>query len=84
MEQLGSSYDLARMLADYRANGGRIRQKGTSDPFGSAGPAAGGCRQNRGVDIPLNPRMKDDSEDDKTSKQKDLGWTPKVSRVRLY
>ncbi|XP_013887897.1 1-phosphatidylinositol 3-phosphate 5-kinase isoform X2 [Austrofundulus limnaeus] len=76
VEQLGSSHDLARMLADYRANGGRIRPRGTSDPFGS-----GGCGQNRGADTSLKPRMKADSEEEKTSKQKDLGWTPKLDSL---
>lgn len=83
VEQLATSHNLARMLADYRASGGRIQQRGPIDPFGSAGHAAAGCGQSRGVDMTLKPRLKADSEDEKTSKQKDLGLTPKVSRVRL-
>ncbi|XP_017276675.1 1-phosphatidylinositol 3-phosphate 5-kinase isoform X4 [Kryptolebias marmoratus] len=78
VEQLGSSHDLARMLADFRANGGRIRQKGASDPFGSAGPTAGGGGQNRGADVAPKPRVKADGEEEKTSKQNDLGWSPKL------
>uniref|UniRef100_A0A669E192 Phosphoinositide kinase, FYVE finger containing n=1 Tax=Oreochromis niloticus TaxID=8128 RepID=A0A669E192_ORENI len=36
VEQLSNSQNLAEMLADYRAKGGRIRQRETSDPFNSA------------------------------------------------
>uniref|UniRef100_A0AAX7W436 1-phosphatidylinositol-3-phosphate 5-kinase n=1 Tax=Astatotilapia calliptera TaxID=8154 RepID=A0AAX7W436_ASTCA len=35
VEQLSNSQNLAEMLADYRAKGGRIRQKETHDPFNS-------------------------------------------------
>uniref|UniRef100_A0A8C5CS57 1-phosphatidylinositol-3-phosphate 5-kinase n=1 Tax=Gadus morhua TaxID=8049 RepID=A0A8C5CS57_GADMO len=41
VEQVNGSSGLARMLADYRAQGGRIRQRDGSDPFGSAGPVRG-------------------------------------------
>uniref|UniRef100_A0A8D3E4Z4 1-phosphatidylinositol 3-phosphate 5-kinase n=1 Tax=Scophthalmus maximus TaxID=52904 RepID=A0A8D3E4Z4_SCOMX len=34
VEQLNGSQGLAKMLADYRAKGGRIRQREASDPFG--------------------------------------------------
>ena len=77
MEHLNSSQDLARMLADYRANGGRIRQKEAGDPFGSAGPAAAG--QNRAADALIKPLAKADNEEEKTGKQGDISWTPKVS-----
>lgn len=72
VEHLGSSKDLARMLADYRASGGRIRQKEAADPFGSAGPRAGAGCQGR---LP----GKADGEEDKQNKQSDTSWTPKVS-----
>lgn len=67
VEHLGSSKDLARMLADYRASGGRIRQKEALDPFGSAGPRA-------------TPKLpgKADSEEDKQNKPSDPSWTSKV------
>uniref|UniRef100_A0A8D3E602 1-phosphatidylinositol 3-phosphate 5-kinase n=1 Tax=Scophthalmus maximus TaxID=52904 RepID=A0A8D3E602_SCOMX len=35
VEQLNGSQGLAKMLADYRAKGGRIRQREASDPFGA-------------------------------------------------
>ncbi|MED6249679.1 hypothetical protein ATANTOWER_018044, partial [Ataeniobius toweri] len=74
---LSSSQDLARMLADYRAKGGRIRQKETGDPFGSAGPAAAGSSQNRVPDIPVKVLGKADSEEEKSGKQGDMNWTQK-------
>uniref|UniRef100_A0A8C9ZSR6 1-phosphatidylinositol 3-phosphate 5-kinase n=1 Tax=Sander lucioperca TaxID=283035 RepID=A0A8C9ZSR6_SANLU len=40
IEQLNSSQDLAKMLADYRAKGGRIRQREATDPFNTASTAA--------------------------------------------
>ncbi|MEQ2195284.1 hypothetical protein XENOCAPTIV_010183, partial [Xenoophorus captivus] len=69
---LSSSQDLARMLADYRAKGGRIRQKETGDPFGSAGPAAAGSSQNRVADIPVKVLGKADSEEEKSGKQGEM------------
>ncbi|XP_035994682.1 1-phosphatidylinositol 3-phosphate 5-kinase isoform X4 [Fundulus heteroclitus] len=78
VEHLSSSQDLARMLADYRAKGGRIRQRETSDPFGSAGPAAAGSSQNRVPDIPVKALRKANSEDEKMGKQSDTNWTPKL------
>ncbi|XP_072253642.1 1-phosphatidylinositol 3-phosphate 5-kinase isoform X3 [Leuresthes tenuis] len=76
VEHLTSSQDLARMLADYRANGGRIRQKEAGDPFGSAGPAAAG--QNRAADALIKLLAKADNEEEKTGKQGDISWTPKL------
>ncbi|XP_054870967.1 1-phosphatidylinositol 3-phosphate 5-kinase isoform X5 [Amphiprion ocellaris] len=70
VEQLSGSQDLARMLADYRAKGGRIQQRGSSDPF-SAG-------QNRAVDGPVKGPVKADSEEEKPSKQSDVSWAPKL------
>uniref|UniRef100_A0A665WFA7 1-phosphatidylinositol-3-phosphate 5-kinase n=1 Tax=Echeneis naucrates TaxID=173247 RepID=A0A665WFA7_ECHNA len=37
VEQLNTCQDLAKMLADYRAQGGRIRQRESADIFGPAG-----------------------------------------------
>lgn len=65
------------MLADYRANGGRIRQKEVCDPFCSA---AGG--QSRAADALMRPPAKADGEEDKMNKQNDMSWTPKVRTVR--
>ncbi|XP_054915825.1 1-phosphatidylinositol 3-phosphate 5-kinase isoform X5 [Poeciliopsis prolifica] len=79
VDHLSSSQDLARMLADYRAKGGRIRQKEASDAFGSAGPAAAGSSsQNRAPDVPVKPLGKAESEEEKTGKQNDVNWTPKL------
>lgn len=66
------------MLADYRAKGGRIRQKEPSDPFGSAGPTAASSSQNK---VPDKAFRKTDSEEEKTGKQSDTNWTPKVPFV---
>lgn len=68
------------MVADYRAKGGRIRQKEMSDPFNSATAAAGG--QSRAADIPVKAPVKSDSEEEKPSKQSEMNWAPKVSIVR--
>lgn len=73
IEQLNSSQDLAKMLADYRAKGGRIRQKEGGDPFSAA---ANG--QSRATDAPVKQPVKADSEEEKPSKQSDMSWTPKV------
>ncbi|XP_028250025.1 1-phosphatidylinositol 3-phosphate 5-kinase isoform X1 [Parambassis ranga] len=73
IEQLNSSQDLAKMLADYRAKGGRIRQKEGGDPFSAA---ANG--QNRATDAPVKHPVKADSEEEKPSKQSDMSWTPKL------
>lgn len=65
VEQLNSSQDLAEMLADYRAKGGRIQQREAGDPFSAAGAA--------------KPAARSDSEGEKPSRQNDLAWSPKVS-----
>ncbi|XP_028848292.1 1-phosphatidylinositol 3-phosphate 5-kinase isoform X2 [Denticeps clupeoides] len=70
-EQLGSSQDLARMLADFRAKGGRIRQKG-ADPF--TAPPAPPTRDALGNRMP----SKADSEEEKPAGQNDLTWTAKM------
>ncbi|KAM6934766.1 1-phosphatidylinositol 3-phosphate 5-kinase isoform 3-T3 [Xenentodon cancila] len=71
--QLSSSQDLARMLADYRAKGGRIRQKEVCDPFCST---AGG--QSRVAETATKAPAKTDVEEDKMNKQNDMSWTPKL------
>uniref|UniRef100_A0A4W6F6H9 1-phosphatidylinositol 3-phosphate 5-kinase n=1 Tax=Lates calcarifer TaxID=8187 RepID=A0A4W6F6H9_LATCA len=57
VEQLNSSQDLAKMLADYRAKGGRIRQRETTDPFSiaSTAPPVGG--QSRAGEAPVKPPL---------------------------
>uniref|UniRef100_A0A7N6BBM4 1-phosphatidylinositol 3-phosphate 5-kinase n=1 Tax=Anabas testudineus TaxID=64144 RepID=A0A7N6BBM4_ANATE len=47
IDQLNSNQDLAKMLADYRAKGGRIQQKEATDPFNNASAAATVCGQSR-------------------------------------
>ncbi|KAM9346936.1 1-phosphatidylinositol 3-phosphate 5-kinase [Symphorus nematophorus] len=77
VEQLSSSQDLAKMLADYRAKGGRIRQReATTDPFSTAGAAA--PVSGRVVDTTVKPPVKTDSEEEKPSKQNDMSWAPKL------
>ncbi|XP_061579181.1 1-phosphatidylinositol 3-phosphate 5-kinase isoform X3 [Cololabis saira] len=71
--QLNSSQDLARMLADYRAKGGRIRQKEVGDPFCS--PASS---QSRATETASKAPAKTDVEEDKMNKQNDMSWTPKL------
>ncbi|XP_044222711.1 1-phosphatidylinositol 3-phosphate 5-kinase isoform X2 [Thunnus albacares] len=78
VEQLGSSQDLAKMLAEYRAKGGRIRQREAADPFGTASTAAPVSSQSRTVDAPVKPPVKADSEEEKPSKQNDMSWAPKM------
>lgn len=79
VQQLSSSQDLARMLADYRAKGGRIRQKETSDPFSGVGSAAPVSGQGRVGEAAAKQPVKSDSEEEKPSKQNDMNWSPKVS-----
>ncbi|XP_050933614.1 1-phosphatidylinositol 3-phosphate 5-kinase isoform X2 [Lates calcarifer] len=78
VEQLNSSQDLAKMLADYRAKGGRIRQRETTDPFSiaSTAPPVGG--QSRAGEAPVKPPVKADSEEEKPNKQNEMNWTPKL------
>uniref|UniRef100_A0A1A7YJS6 1-phosphatidylinositol 3-phosphate 5-kinase n=1 Tax=Iconisemion striatum TaxID=60296 RepID=A0A1A7YJS6_9TELE len=75
VEQLGTGQNLAKMLADYRANGGRIQQKESSNPFGSTGPAGGPSRV---PDLLVRPPVKTNDEEVKTSRQTDVGWTSKL------
>ncbi|CAG02599.1 unnamed protein product, partial [Tetraodon nigroviridis] len=76
VEQLSNSHNLARMLADYRAKGGRIQHSEATDPFcvsSSSAPASG---QNRAADGAAKAPVKTDSEEEKPNKQND--WTPKL------
>ncbi|XP_055021773.1 1-phosphatidylinositol 3-phosphate 5-kinase isoform X2 [Boleophthalmus pectinirostris] len=70
-EQLGTSQDLAKMLADYRAKGGRIRQRDNIDQF--AIPSVNGHTK-----AEAKCPVKADSEEDKPSKSNDLSWAPKL------
>ncbi|XP_073711341.1 1-phosphatidylinositol 3-phosphate 5-kinase isoform X5 [Misgurnus anguillicaudatus] len=62
-EHLSSSQDLARMLADYRAQGGRIRQREEMQ-FREAPPA--------------KAPIKSDSEEDKGAGQNEMSWASKL------
>ncbi|XP_029980535.1 1-phosphatidylinositol 3-phosphate 5-kinase isoform X2 [Sphaeramia orbicularis] len=73
IEQLNSSQELAKMLADYRAKGGRIRQRETTDRFA---PIISG--QSKVGETQLKLPAKADSEEEKPSKQNDLSWAPKL------
>uniref|UniRef100_A0A8D3CTT9 1-phosphatidylinositol 3-phosphate 5-kinase n=1 Tax=Scophthalmus maximus TaxID=52904 RepID=A0A8D3CTT9_SCOMX len=65
VEQLNGSQGLAKMLADYRAKGGRIRQREASDPRAAA-------------EAPVRHALKADSEEEKPSKQNDMSWATKL------
>uniref|UniRef100_A0A8C4P1J9 1-phosphatidylinositol 3-phosphate 5-kinase n=1 Tax=Dicentrarchus labrax TaxID=13489 RepID=A0A8C4P1J9_DICLA len=78
VEQLSSSQDLAKMLADYRAKGGRIRQREATDPFTAANTAAPVSSQSRAGEATVKPPVKNDSEEEKPSKQTDMSWAPKL------
>ncbi|XP_073329437.1 1-phosphatidylinositol 3-phosphate 5-kinase isoform X2 [Pagrus major] len=78
VEQLSSSQDLAKMLADYRAKGGRIRQREAPDPFNTASSAAPVSGQSRAGDTTVKPPVKSDSEEEKPSKQNEMSWAPKL------
>uniref|UniRef100_A0A8C7GBW6 1-phosphatidylinositol 3-phosphate 5-kinase n=1 Tax=Oncorhynchus kisutch TaxID=8019 RepID=A0A8C7GBW6_ONCKI len=67
-EHLGSSQDLAKMLADYRAQGGRLRQE-EADPF--AQPPVREA-------LPSKHPVKADSEEEKPGGQNDMTWASKV------
>lgn len=78
VEQLGGSQDLARMVAEYRARGGRIQQREASDPFGTVNPSAAAAgSQSRALDATLKPPPKSESEEEKSSKQADINWASK-------
>lgn len=73
IEQLSGSHDLAKMLADYRAKGGRIRQREAPDPFSSSSLVAPVSASTGGRTL-----LKTDSEDEKTGKLNDVNWAPKL------
>ncbi|XP_054470989.1 1-phosphatidylinositol 3-phosphate 5-kinase isoform X5 [Anoplopoma fimbria] len=75
IEQLSGSQDLAKMLADYRAKGGRIRQREAVDPFSTAAHVS---VQSRAVDAPVRQPVRADSEEEKPSKVSDMSWAPKL------
>ncbi|XP_005999773.1 1-phosphatidylinositol 3-phosphate 5-kinase [Latimeria chalumnae] len=64
-DHLGSSQSLAKMLADYRARGGRIKQKDV-DPFSQSKEVAG------------KGGIKNEGEEDRGQVQNDLAWASKV------
>ncbi|KAG9348736.1 hypothetical protein JZ751_029053 [Albula glossodonta] len=65
-EQLGSSQTLARTLADFRAQGGRIRTR-DADPFAQPREAP-----------PAKAPIKADSEEDRGLPQSDMTWATKM------
>ncbi|KAM6955949.1 1-phosphatidylinositol 3-phosphate 5-kinase isoform 1-T1 [Lycodopsis pacificus] len=76
IEQLSGSQGLAKMLADYRAKGGRIRQREAADPFGAATPVS---LHSKALDAPVKPPARADSEEEKPSKLTEMSWVPKSS-----
>nr|XP_057937380.1 1-phosphatidylinositol 3-phosphate 5-kinase isoform X2 [Doryrhamphus excisus] len=78
VEQLSSSQELAKMLAEYRAKGGRIRQREASDPFNSV--VNGQSRTEETSPPPSSVKMlvKGDGDEDKPSKQSEMGLAPKM------
>lgn len=74
IEQVSGSQELARMLADYRAQGGRIRQR--DDPFNNP------QQQSREGQAGRAP-VKADSEEEKSSGQTDITWATKVRHISL-
>ncbi|XP_046903697.1 1-phosphatidylinositol 3-phosphate 5-kinase isoform X5 [Hypomesus transpacificus] len=75
-EHLGSSQDLAKMLADYRAQGGRIRQRAEVDPFVSSTFSRPPSREPS-----IKAPVKADSEDEKPAGQNDVTWASKPMLV---
>ncbi|KAJ8352896.1 hypothetical protein SKAU_G00243720 [Synaphobranchus kaupii] len=65
-EQLGNSQALARTLADFRAQGGRIRTR-DADPFVQVREAP-----------PIRAPVKADSEDERGPPQSDMTWATKM------
>lgn len=73
--QVSGSQDLAKMLADYRAKGGRIQQRDTTDRF-AAPPSVNG--QSRTGEMQVKALAKADSEEEKPGKPNDISWAPKL------
>ncbi|XP_061547176.1 1-phosphatidylinositol 3-phosphate 5-kinase isoform X4 [Phycodurus eques] len=81
IDQLSTNQNLANMLAEYRAKGGRIRQKEASDPFNAAtaaGLVTGHNRTEEAPSPPIKGPVKADSEDDKPTKQSEMNLAPKM------
>lgn len=70
VEQLGSSQNLARMLADYRAQGGRIRQRDGT--------------QFREVPPTKAPVKADSEEDNKGAGMNEMMWASKVRVISTF
>ncbi|XP_076012560.1 1-phosphatidylinositol 3-phosphate 5-kinase isoform X3 [Genypterus blacodes] len=85
VEQLSSSQDLAKMVADYRAKGGRIRQREATDPFNAINPTATVTGQSkvgdREWDPPVRLPVKAESEEEKLGRQNDISWATKPALV---
>lgn len=81
VEQLGNSQVLARMVAEYRARGGRIQQREANDPFSISSTPASVVGQSKQWDAAAKPPLKTEGEEEKPNKQSDLNWTSKVSIV---
>lgn len=71
-EHLGDSQGLGRMLADYRARGGRIQQN-TSDPFAHSKDASGPSSGKSG--------SRTEGDEEKGLIPSDAVWSTKVSNV---
>ncbi|XP_075036344.1 1-phosphatidylinositol 3-phosphate 5-kinase isoform X2 [Mixophyes fleayi] len=69
-EQLGESQNLARILADYRARGGRIRQKDGGDPFVQTKEMPNGLLSKN--------ETKYDLEEDKGLNENEMSWKAKI------
>ncbi|KAM8858019.1 1-phosphatidylinositol 3-phosphate 5-kinase isoform 1-T1 [Synchiropus picturatus] len=72
VDQLSNNQDLAKMLAEYRAKGGRIRQREASDPFNASQTNGHGRAEEQ------KQPVKADSEEEKPNKQNDISWAPKL------
>lgn len=73
-EHLGDSQSLGRMLADYRARGGRIQQK-SADPFAHSKDVPGTSSGRSG--------SKTDGDEEKGLIPSDAVWSTKVRRTAL-
>ncbi|XP_029688466.1 1-phosphatidylinositol 3-phosphate 5-kinase isoform X7 [Takifugu rubripes] len=76
VELVNRSQGLARMVADYRAKGGRIQHSEATDPFCISSSSAPVSGQNRPGDGSVRAPVKTDSEEEKPTKPSD--WTPKL------
>ncbi|XP_061917587.1 1-phosphatidylinositol 3-phosphate 5-kinase isoform X3 [Entelurus aequoreus] len=74
VEQLSSSQDLAKMVAEYRAKGGRIRQREAGDPFNVVVNGQSKAEETG----PVKASMKGEGEEDKPSKQSEMSMAPKM------